>query len=157
MPTSITTAGVVPRTACHRPRSPGRRGGAVVELALTMGVLVSLTFGMVEFGYYFYTKNTLEGAAREGARAAIVSGATNTDVTTAVDAAMSAAGVPSSKYTTAVQDTSGNALTVSSTTSGTAVVVKVTATWSTIGAGFRPMNYIGGTKTVLASAVMRKE
>ena len=40
------------------------------------------------------TRNTLQGAAREGARASIPPGATNTDVTTAVNNALGAAGLP---------------------------------------------------------------
>ncbi len=33
------------------------RGGAIIELALTFTVITSLTFGLVEFGYYFRVKN----------------------------------------------------------------------------------------------------
>ena len=71
-----------------------QRGNAVLETSLVlMFVLFPLTFGMVEFGYFFYVKHSLQGAAREGARAAIVPTAVNSEVTTAVNAAMSAAGL----------------------------------------------------------------
>src|SRR5438105_13017998 len=76
-----------------------RRGNAVLDMALVMPVLLSLTFGTVEFGHYFYVKHCLQGAAREGARAAITNTATNTDVTTAISNAMSTAGLGSSGYT----------------------------------------------------------
>jgi hypothetical protein len=56
-----------------------------------------------------------------------------------------------------ITNTSGNALTAGTATAGTQIEVTVSATWSTIGAGFRPMNLIGGTKTVKGVCVMRKE
>ncbi|MGC4033822.1 MAG: hypothetical protein QM754_19235 [Tepidisphaeraceae bacterium] len=70
---------------------------------------------------------------------------------------MNAAGIPNTKYTTTIQDTSGNNLTISSTnpTAGTAIVVKVTATWGTI--GVRPMGLIGTAKQVVGSTTMRRE
>lgn len=133
-----------------------RRGSAVLDAALVFPVLLSLTFGCVEFGHFFYIKHTLQGAAREGARAA-ATGTANSDVTTAVTNAMNAAGIPAAKYSTTIQDTSGNNLTISSTnpTAGTAIVVKVTATWGTI--GVRPMGLIGTAKQVIGSTTMRRE
>ena len=77
-----------------------RRGNAVMEAALVLPILLSLSFGTVEYGYFFYVKHSLQGAAREGARAAIVPTATNADVTTAVNAAMSAAGLSGIGYVT---------------------------------------------------------
>ena len=44
----------------------------MVEMALVIGLLVLLVFGMTEFGRAMYTKNTLTNAARAGARAAVV-------------------------------------------------------------------------------------
>src|SRR4051794_28124816 len=61
------------------PRRPRRRfrGTELLELGLVLGtILLPLTFGMIEGGYYFYIEQNIQGAAREGARAAIV--ATNT-------------------------------------------------------------------------------
>src|SRR5207248_605805 len=110
-------------------RSSRRRGNAVLDMALVMPVLLYLAFGTVEFGYYFYVKHTMQGAAREGARAAIVSGAISSDVTTAVSGVMSAAGFNSTKYNTPAISPSGWA----TATSGTAITVTVTSSWSTIG------------------------
>jgi Flp pilus assembly protein TadG len=135
-----------------RPARRRRRGNAVVELALTLGILLNLAFGIVEFGYYFFVKNTLEGAAREGARAAVVPGAIQQNVTDAVTTAMSAAGLGSSGYSTTTTPSD-----VSAATSGQAVTVNVTCTWGTVGAGFRPLKLIGTSKSVLGVAVMRKE
>lgn len=141
----------------HRSRRSKRRGGSIIELMLTLGILLNLTFGMVEFGYYFFVKNSEEGAAREGCRAGIVTGATNSSITSSVTNSMSAAGLANSGYTTLIQDTSGNTLDVSTASSGQQIVVKVQATWSVAGAGFRPLSLIGGSKVVLGTCVMRHE
>ncbi len=126
-------------------------------MAITLGIVLNLTFGMVEFGYYFYCKNMLEGAAREGARAAMVSGATSSDVTTAVSNAVASTNWTSSYYTVAITDTSGNTLNLASVTVGSQVQVSVTATWSKVGAGFRPLNLISSSKQVVGISVFRKE
>jgi Flp pilus assembly protein TadG len=133
-------------------RNRWRRGSAVLEAALVLPILLSLTFGTVEYGYFFYVKHTLQGAAREGARAAITPTATNTDVTTAITNSMSAAGLNGSGYTTQIIPSNVNALTA-----GTAITVNVTCTWGTVGNGFRPLGLIGAAKQVRGSTVMRKE
>lgn len=128
------------------------RGSAVLEAALVFPILLSLTFGTVEFGYYFYVKHSLQGAAREGARAGIVLNATNTDVTSAVTNAMSAAGLASSGYVTTT-----NPATVGGQPAGTAIKVTITCTWGTVGSGFRPLALIGAAKQVTGVTVMRRE
>jgi Flp pilus assembly protein TadG len=133
-----------------------RRGSAVLDAALVFPILLSLTFGCIEFGHYFYVKHTLQGAAREGARAAAMPGSTNSDVTTAVNSSMNAAGIIAANYTTKVRNSTDTAdLTVASTTAGTAILVKVQCTWGTV--GLRPLGLIGSAKTVVGMTTMRKE
>jgi Flp pilus assembly protein TadG len=134
-----------------------RRGSAVLDAALVFPILLSLTFGTVEFGYYFYVKHTLQGAAREGCRAAITPSATNTDVTTAVLASMTAANLQSSGYTVKVESPLGTSATVSSVSAGSTIYVTVSATWGTVGSGFRPLALIGSAKQVVGVTAMRKE
>src|SRR4051812_2428805 len=119
------------------------RGSAVLDAALVFPILLSLTFGTVEYGYYFYVKHTLQGAAREGARAAITPGSTNTTMTAAVTNAMTAAGLQNSGYTTTPLPSD-----VSTVATGQPVKVTVSCTWGTVGAGFRPLGLIGTNKTV---------
>jgi Flp pilus assembly protein TadG len=155
----------ITRTPGAQGRRTPRRAAATLELALTLAILVNLTFGMVEFGYYFFVKNTMQGAAREGARAGIVSGATySSSITSAVQGAMSAAGFSSAspKYSFTVTDTTTSVTIttdaqLAAVSSGDALQVSVQATWGTIGAGFRPMNLIGSSKIVVGTAVMRHE
>ena len=53
--------------ACGKGRMIRHRGGAVLELALTLSILFSICYGLIECGYYFYVKNSMEGAARKDA------------------------------------------------------------------------------------------
>jgi Flp pilus assembly protein TadG len=124
----------------------------VLDAALVFPILLSLTFGTVEFGYFFYVKHSLQGAAREGARAAITPTAQNSDVTTAISNAMAAAGLSASGYATTISPTNVNGLAA-----GTSVSVTVTCTWGTVGSGFRPLGLIGASKPVRGVTVMRKE
>ncbi len=126
-----------------------RRGNAVLEAALTLPILLSLAFGTVEFGHYFFIKNTFQGAARDGVRAGIVPSATNADVTGAVTSAMNAAGISSANYSVAVSPN------VSGLTPGANITVTVSSPWGTV--GLRPLGLIGVNKQVLGTAVMRKE
>ena len=128
------------------------RGSAVLDAALVFPILLSLTFGTVEYGYYFYVKHSLQGAAREGARAAITPTAANSDVTTAVSNTLTAAGLSNSGYTTTISPSN-----VSGLASGTQITVTVTCTWGTVGSGFRPLGLIGSSKQVKGVTVMRKE
>ncbi|HQY89219.1 MAG TPA: TadE/TadG family type IV pilus assembly protein [Tepidisphaeraceae bacterium] len=148
-----------------------KRGSAVMEAALVFPVLLSLTFGSIEFGHFFYYKHTLQGAAREGARAAIVPGATNANVTTAVTSAMSAAGIASNRYDVVIRTSSNvpsnlytmtntqlSALTddtVSSIAAGSGVSVIVWSNWGTV--GVRPVGVLSSSKNVIGETVMRKE
>ena len=126
------------------------RGNAVIEAALVLPILLYLAFGTVEFGYFFYVKNNVQGAAREGVRAAIPPGATNTDVTSAISSQMTAAGLQSSGYTVTTTPA-----TISGLAPGTTLTVNVQCTWGTV--GLRPLQLISASKVVKGQAVMRKE
>jgi Flp pilus assembly protein TadG len=57
-----------------------RRGAAVVEFAVTAPVLFAIMFGMIETGRGLMVKQLLANAARDGARSAILEGATVEEV-----------------------------------------------------------------------------
>jgi Flp pilus assembly protein TadG len=48
------------------------RGGALIEFAIVLPLLLLLVGGIVDFGILFYNKQVLTNASREGARAGIV-------------------------------------------------------------------------------------
>jgi Flp pilus assembly protein TadG len=133
-----------------RMASRDRRGNAIIEAALVLPILLLLAFGTVEFGHYFYVRNNLQGAAREGARAAILASAANADVTSAVANAMSVYGLQSSGYTITISPSNVNGLA-----EGTAVSVTVQCTWGTV--GIRPFQLMSANKSLIGRAVMRKE
>lgn len=48
------------------------RGQAMVEFALVLPVLLTLLCGIIDFGWIYYNQITLNNAAREGARYAVI-------------------------------------------------------------------------------------
>ncbi len=69
------------------------RGAAVVEMAVVTPLLLTLLFGVIEFGNSFMFRQILTNAAREGARtSAIQATADDSAIRTAVRDAMSAVG-----------------------------------------------------------------
>jgi len=49
-----------------------QNGGAAVEFALILPLLILLIFGIIEFGLLLYNEHILTNACREGARAGVV-------------------------------------------------------------------------------------
>jgi Flp pilus assembly protein TadG len=76
----------------RNPAAADERGVVAVEFALVLPLLVTLVFGIVQFGLALNTKLTLTHAAREGARAAVV----GSDVKTAVKDAATGIGLKTS-------------------------------------------------------------
>src|SRR4051812_21767087 len=107
-----------------------RSGNAILDLAFVLPLLIMLTFGAVEYGYALYIKHSLQAAAREGARAAIVAGATAANVQDVVDSSMLSAGFQQSKSTRPPTITPS---TWASAAAGTTITVSVSTTWGTAG------------------------
>jgi len=127
-----------------------RRANAVLEAVLVLPILVGLAFGTVEFGHFFYIKHSLQGAARQGARAAIPSSATNADVANAVASSMSLSGLQNSGYTITT-----NPPDISTAADGANVSVTVQCTWGNV--GVRALGVIRTDKCLRGAAVMRRE
>jgi Flp pilus assembly protein TadG len=121
---------------------------------LILPILLMLSFGVVDYGYYFYLKNTFQGAALNGARVAIPASATNANVTSAVSTAMTAAGLQSSGYTITLTPSD-----VSTAAAGSNVTVQVAATWGNVGthALGTALGGINNSRTITGTAVMVKE
>lgn len=56
--------------ATRAPRVDRDRGAVLVEMALVLPILLMLLIGVIEFGLAYNTQVRIQGAAREGARAA---------------------------------------------------------------------------------------
>jgi Flp pilus assembly protein TadG len=67
-----------------RPDKPTRRGAVIVEMALAMPVFLMVVLGIIEFGRAMMVSQLLTNGAREGARLAILTGSTNTQVAQSV-------------------------------------------------------------------------
>ena len=59
-------------------RNPSHKNGqAMVEFALTIGIIMLILMGIFDLGRIIYTTTSLSNAAREGARVAAVNGDSN--------------------------------------------------------------------------------
>lgn len=83
-----------------RGRADRRRAGAIVEFAVVLPLLLTILFGIIEYGYVFMVRQTLQHAAREGCRLAVLQTSVSpySNVTARVDDVM--AGAHISGYTT---------------------------------------------------------
>ncbi len=149
---------VRPISSIHRGRR-FRRGGAVLEAALVLPIVLGISFGMIEFGHFFFVKHTLQSAARDGARVGIVSSATNAKVNAAVLVAMNAAGLQGSGYLVEIKNGSTDAsLNVAAAAAQTPVKVIVKCTWSTVAGGLSTVSpWISDSAQVTGTTVMVKE
>lgn len=55
-----------------RPNGKKRRAAAVVEFAVVLPLLLTILFGIIEYGWVFMVRQTLQTAAREGARVSVL-------------------------------------------------------------------------------------
>lgn len=91
-----------------------RKGISAVELAVVIPVFIFLVFGIAEIGRAFMVTHLLNNAARNGCRTGILSGKTNSDITTAVDSSLSGQGISGYTTTVKVNGTVANASTAAS-------------------------------------------
>lgn len=70
-----------------------RRAAAVVEMAVVAPLLVTILFGIIEYGWVFTIRQALTNAAREGARVAALPGSTDAEVQTRVNGYLAPLGV----------------------------------------------------------------
>ncbi|MFQ5590018.1 MAG: TadE/TadG family type IV pilus assembly protein [Phycisphaerae bacterium] len=64
------------------------RAAAIVEFAVVLPLLLTILFGIIEYGYLFMVRLTVEHAAREGCRVASLSTSTPAEVSARVVQAM---------------------------------------------------------------------
>ena len=123
-----------------------RRGAAVVEMAVVTPLLLTILFGIIEFGWVLTVKETLTNATREACRVGILPGGTPQAIYDRFEAAVSPIGI------TVTQDM----LTITEATSANPVVtVRSSVPYSEVSllGSFLGIN----PGTIGASCVMRKE
>lgn len=127
-----------------------RAGATVVEMALTLPLFLLMGVGIMEFGRGFMVQQMVTNAAREGARHAILPGATSSEVTTRVRDYLTTGGIAP----TAVQVT----ITPSSlagTKTGDQVGVRVLVPY--IDVTWMPAPWFLGGASLSSETVMRRE
>ena len=110
----------------HRRRGqvhPGERGAAVVEFAIVLPLLAMFLFGIVEFSLMYNRQQALHAAAREGGRVAALETSTQTDITAAIDSALSGSSFDSTRVIAVTPNTTQPCLN----NQGATVTVTVTA------------------------------
>lgn len=107
-----------------------RRGISVLETAFVLPLLAALTLGIVEYGYFFYVHHSIQGAARQGARAGALDGGTNADVTAAVQQAIDNASLKNIPYTVTIHNGSGGATSADTAAAGDSIAVDVDIQWA---------------------------
>lgn len=137
--------------ATRRSRRIARQGTAAVEFALILPILLMLVFGIIEFGRAFMVAQVLTTAAREGARAAVLAGATGSAVSEKVNTVLMAAAISSQTVTTTVSPAD-----LSTARTGTTVTVQVSVPYASI-TWLPAPSWIMGNSTLRCACVMRHE
>lgn len=146
-PASLTGPTLKLHKLCRSYRK-NRRGAAVVEFAIIAPIFILLLFGIIEFGRMVMVQQLLTNASREGARKAILDGATTAEVTMIVQDYLNNSSIQNASVTVAPDPPSDAAF-------GDPVTVSVSVPFSQVSWLPSPM-YLGGT-TLSASTVMRRE
>jgi Flp pilus assembly protein TadG len=149
------------RLVRKRNRNPdNRRGAAMVETALVLPIFFMVVLGVIEFGRAMMVAQLLTNGAREGARAAVLPGATNTSVQQVVtDFVTASVGVPANKLTVTITVTpaAGNpnpGNNVANALKRDLCDVKVSVKFSDV--DYIPGKYLA-TRNLIGQCAMRKE
>jgi Flp pilus assembly protein TadG len=126
-----------------------RQGAAAVEFAVVLPVFILLVFGMIEYGRMVMVQQVITNASREGARRAVLDGATATEVQSAITTYLSDAKISGADTPDIEPDDPAMA------GSGDPVTVTVSVPFSAVSWLPSPM-YLGG-KVLSASTTMRRE
>jgi Flp pilus assembly protein TadG len=116
-------------------------------MALVLPVLLYLAMGMAEFGQYFYIKTAFQSAARDVARASILSTAASTDPVTTATRTLSYANVTFNSAWMTITDVTGTSVAVtdvSQVAPGHALQVMIQVPYNLIPNVYRPLNQISG-------------
>ena len=137
-------------------RRQSERGAELIEFALVFPLLLLVTLGIIDFGFLFQRYEVLTNAAREGARVSVLPGYNSVDITARVNQYLQATSLSSATVTTVVGATQTLALG-GSCVSVVPVTVSYVHTYTFVGGIIQYFNGSLGSKTLSATASMRKE
>jgi len=125
-----------------------RHGAAIVEFAVVSPILILMILGMIDVGRAVMVQNLLTNAARDGARAAVLDGASASAIESEVESFLAASSVSGATVTV-----SPNPLTTA--TQGDPVTVTVQVPFSSV--SWLPASpYFAGVN-LQSTIIMRKE
>ena len=139
------------RIATRSRAGKGRRGVAMVELATILPIFVLLGFATIEASRMCMVAQLLANAARDGCRVAVLATSTTSDVTTRINATLSAAGFSSTAIASVTTTVSPSDVTT--TTSGTQITVSLSVPFGSVNWLSTPFFYSSTTK-ITGVAVM---
>lgn len=142
-PTSPSTA-----LSVRRKRRLQRRGAVTVEMAFVAPIFFLFVLGSIEFSRAMMVEALLTNAAHLGARAGVLDGAQQSDVTNAVTNYLSAGGITGSSTTVTPNPPS-------SATYGQTVTVTTTVPYSSV--SWLPSPKFLSSVTLSATSKMRRE
>mgnify|MGYP000086802376 CR=1 FL=1 len=128
----------------HRMGRKHRRAAAAVEMSIVTPLLLTLVFGIIEYGWMFSVQQTLVTACREGARTASMPGSNTSEVQGRVQEYLAPLGL-SGVSVTVTLDPQGNP-------TGEVKVSVPYSQVSLLGGYFGPTNF-----NLTAHSTMRKE
>lgn len=131
-----------------------RCGVAAVEMAVVLPLFFLIVLGIIEFGRAVMVQQILTNAAREGARRAIIPGATDTQVTELVDDYLVSTSLGAESRTVEIVDGAGNAGSLENIKSKNVVGVRVTVPYDEVAWGLT--SWLGGS-TMQSLVQMRRE
>ena len=143
-----------------RRRIKSERGAALLEAAITIPMLLLVSVGIFEFGRAYQTWQILTNAAREGARMAVLSDSSNSDITSRVtqymtDGQLGAVGSASVGVNrSAILDVNGRSVSASEVSIDYPFSFIVLQPVARLVA---PQTSLGGAVVMHAQAVMRNE
>lgn len=147
----VNRSRALPAPAVRPRRVPARsrRGASVVEFAVVAPVFFLLVFAMIEFGRMVMVHQLLIGAAREGARQAVVDGATTQKVEQTVRDYLTATSINGQEAVVTVSPDPA--------TANTGVPVKVETAIAFAKVSWLPAPLYLQNVTLSAAAIMRHE
>ena len=125
-----------------------RRAAAAVEFAVVAPLFFLLVFGKIEYGRMVMVQQILTNASREGARRAVLDGATTSNVTDTVASYLASGSITGATITVSPNPPSNAKY-------GDPVTVTVSVPFNQVSWLPSPM-FLGG-KTLTATTVMRRE
>lgn len=135
---------------------PGRRsatrrhGTAAVEASLVMLLLLTITFGVIEYSWMFLKQQHITNTVRQAARLGATADATTAQVNSTISSMMAAYGLSGSGYTTTI--TPGE---VSGLAKGVNVTVSISVAYDNV--DITGMKLFPTPETIRAAVTMEKE